>query len=381
MVSKRKLLLINVVFLLVITSCGGLLPFVTKPPNDNSETSSVLTLESQNTANAIQRFDDCVLANDSGLPVNDEIKNTHILYGGLQLDQSGQIWELDTRGVSKLVLDKLTLTTFGYGLGFLKDGANFLMISSQKILLSDLNGHLPLEVNASDVLDEVPATSPIWPTINGNLNPSFTGKRFSFDNNKYTLWKLGDPALILVDVKTGRERKILDYDKQGYIDGAWSPDGKHYAITRTQISQGKVSQVFIMDSDGGNFRELAKFEAMDLGHPYWSPDSSKIIFSMRDDLQFAPYSYVVLTVSSADTSIYKINVRAGSSIMTDSDVIWSPDSKWIAFYTQYERQFVDMTKNISFYPHDLRAMNVNTGQVYCLTQDKDLLDIIFMDWR
>ena len=324
--------------------------------------------------------DECIPVDLSGIPVDNEIKDSHILYGGYQIDQTGQIWSIDTKGVRKLLLDKLEPTSFGYGIGFLENDDDFLMAQNTNIFMSDLSGHEPISVAVSDVQHKVPASSPLWTVINGQLNALLSGERFSPDSKQTVVWKPGDSFLILKDVSSGEEKKIIPFDNTGYIDGSWSPDGTQYVITRTRIFKGEHSQVLIMESNGDNLQELSMFENKNLGHPYWSPDGKKIVFSISDDMNFVPYEYAVLNISTGAINKYRVEAYPGSSFGVDNNIVWSPDGNWILFYTR--DRYLDYTgQSPAFYPNDLRALDLHTEQTYCLTQSMQILDVRFADWK
>jgi Tol biopolymer transport system component len=67
---------------------------------------------------------------------------------------------------------------------------------------------------------------------------------------------------------------------------AWSPDGQRIAFLR--IHNG-VEDVFVMDADGGNVRNLTNSPTSNDWHPAWLPDGSGIIFSSDRDGNYNLY--------------------------------------------------------------------------------------------
>ena len=60
---------------------------------------------------------------------------------------------------------------------------------------------------------------------------------------------------------------------------AWSPDGKQIAFDEFA---GEVrQQIFVMDANGYNVRQLTNSPNWSCGHPSWSPDGERIAFSCR----------------------------------------------------------------------------------------------------
>ncbi len=67
-------------------------------------------------------------------------------------------------------------------------------------------------------------------------------------------------------------------------DLALSPDGKHIAYTGWDDKRMGYhrSRLYVMDSDGGNSRELLSDLDRDIGAPQWSDDGSRIFFQYED---------------------------------------------------------------------------------------------------
>jgi Tol biopolymer transport system component len=116
-------------------------------------------------------------------------------------------------------------------------------------------------------------------------------------------------------------------------DPAWSPDGRKIAFTRredvgdyTALSE---DDVFVMDSDGGEERQLTKeVEGRHAGQPSWSPDGRPIVFTRGESV---PSAFTVrpgdIHVMNADGS----HVRRLTRGSFDGGGVWSPDGHEIAF--------------------------------------------------
>lgn len=79
-----------------------------------------------------------------------------------------------------------------------------------------------------------------------------------------------------------------DHDKS---DGApvWSIDGHNIAFSRR--IEGR-NQIFVMDSEGGNLKQVTHTAANN-SSPSWSPDGSKLIFHTDHDSNYEIYTISV----------------------------------------------------------------------------------------
>ena len=81
----------------------------------------------------------------------------------------------------------------------------------------------------------------------------------------------GDNVYVL-DVDTRRVEQLTDF---GARDPVWSPDGTRIAFTS---GRDHAYDVFVMDDDGGNIRNLTDDENLQ-HYPSWSPDATTIVFA------------------------------------------------------------------------------------------------------
>ena len=116
-----------------------------------------------------------------------------------------------------------------------------------------------------------------------------------------------------------------------YLTGSgsftWSPDSNKIAfalLTSTSVSSASASDedsdLYVRRTDGSDLTRLTNTPDTDESSPVWSPDGTKIAFSITDDVSF-------------DTDIYVMNADgSGQDYLTDGSYpVWSPDSKKIAF--------------------------------------------------
>jgi TolB protein len=96
---------------------------------------------------------------------------------------------------------------------------------------------------------------------------------------------------------------------------AWSPDGNQIAFASTRANTIKLSlqttQIFVMDIDGSNIRQLTNTRGQSLC-PGWSPDGKKIAFySDVGEAQIPTHAiYVMSAEGSGLTRITSTQVDA-----------------------------------------------------------------------
>ncbi|HEV2763099.1 MAG TPA: DPP IV N-terminal domain-containing protein, partial [Pyrinomonadaceae bacterium] len=108
-------------------------------------------------------------------------------------------------------------------------------------------------------VDDAPAWSP-------------DGQTIVFVRNRQ-LWTIGKDGGTAVKLSTGS-----DEDEQP----SWSPDGSKIVFVRNYSSA--TAQVWVMDADGSNQRNLTNYEWAFNRTPAWSPDGSKIAFQRWNDI-------------------------------------------------------------------------------------------------
>jgi TolB protein len=168
----------------------------------------------------------------------------------------------------------------------------------------------------------------------------------------------------------GTQRRRLT-DAPGYdAEGSYSPDGKHIVFCSNRSGE-KNLELYIMDADGRNVRQLTKAPGCYNGGPFFSPDGKRVIFrsdrKKKDHLQ-----------------IYVINADGtGERALTDdlNWVCWAPywykDGKHIVYTA------ADHSNPLQRPNYDLYWMNVETGKRVRLTHapGADVLPVFSPDGR
>jgi TolB protein len=80
--------------------------------------------------------------------------------------------------------------------------------------------------------------------------------------------------------KDGLESVRLTDDSKNSGSPAWSPDGNRIAFDQVVDGAGR-QQVFIMNADGSNVRQLTREPAWSCGHPSWSRSGNQVVVGCR----------------------------------------------------------------------------------------------------
>ena len=133
-------------------------------------------------------------------------------------------------------------------------------METSEIMKYNIKTKLKSQITKNDYTDDAPHT------VDGKLLVFQSGKNGDID-----IYKMNLSDLILT--------QLTDY--KGF-DGipVFSPDGKHIAFSRKV--DNKNYEVWVMDEDGKNQKNLSNNEAMDL-YAAWTPDGKKIAFSSWRD--------------------------------------------------------------------------------------------------
>lgn len=124
-------------------------------------------------------------------------------------------------------------------------------------------------------------------------------------------------------VRTTEGTRRLTHFSGGAVEPAWSPDGSQIAFAAAPRKHGgRDTDIFVMDADGRNQRQLADtFE--DDRRPDWSPDGSRLVFDAGATLWVVDLEDLDLTRLTSGSTI---DLRHGPP----ADPTWSPDGEWIA---------------------------------------------------
>ncbi|MFO0864771.1 MAG: DPP IV N-terminal domain-containing protein [Gemmataceae bacterium] len=180
-----------------------------------------------------------------------------------------------------------------------------------------------------------------------------------------------DPYMdIFTSNPDGSNLKQLTASKGYDAEASWSSDGKKIVFCSNRTGE-KNLELFVMDADGKNVRQLTKAPGCYNGGPFFSPDGTKVIFrsdrKKKDHLQL----YVINTDGT------------GEKALTDDEnwVFWAPywyrDGKHI-IYTAADHSDPKVRPN-----YDLYWMSLESGKKTRLTNapGADVLPVFSPDYR
>jgi len=167
-----------------------------------------------------------------------------------------------------------------------------------------------------------------------DLSPKPDSQEFIFTFSR----GLGQGSELDLAQRDGRNTQLLYTDQYNYISFArFSPDGKQIAFIKIPDTQTPftIGELWIMNADGSNARKLADVDA---GHGYaanWSPDGKQIAFVLRENAEDENADRSSDTLIS---NIYVVDVESGElRQVTSFDTtrvetpFWSPDGNTLAF--------------------------------------------------
>jgi Tol biopolymer transport system component len=180
-----------------------------------------------------------------------------------------------------------------------------------------------------------------------------------------------DPAMDIFEANPyGSEIKRLTATPGYDAEGSYSPDGKSIVFSSNRSGATNL-ELYIMDADGKNVRQLTHAPGCYNGGPFFAPDGKRVIFrsdrKKKDHLQ-----------------LYVINVDGtGERALTDNldwvywAPFWHPDGKHIVYTA------ADHSQPFTRPNYDLWWMNVASGKKVRLTfaPGADVLPVFSPDGR
>ncbi len=152
----------------------------------------------------------------------------------------------------------------------------------------------------------------------GEYNPSVSpnGNSILFNTYRYGGWKLA-----VLNLETKRVKRVSPTSNY-YVNGVFSPDGKKIAYER---NVGRITDIFIADSDGTNERNLTSGISADNRTPSWFSDGKSVLFYFKKDK--------VNDVFRVDIETGKFKNLTNNTSGNDFNPSVSPDGKQVAYFS------------------------------------------------
>jgi Tol biopolymer transport system component len=184
--------------------------------------------------------------------------------------------------------------------------------------------------------------------VNSTGSWSADGQRFAISA------KSGDEDnLVILDVARGREVARYRLGLNAILNPTWSPDGTRLAFTG---SEGGISDLYVVGSDGQNLRRLTDDRYADLT-PSWSPDGRTIAFTTDrgpgTDFNVLRFGNLRIALYHVDTD--SIEILPEMEVGKNVNPVWAPDGRSLAFLS--DRGGID----------DLYLYDFGTRRAYQLT--------------
>ncbi len=80
----------------------------------------------------------------------------------------------------------------------------------------------------------------------------------------------------------GTEELQLTNGPESESSPRWSPDGKYLAFVSSRAGEAKGSQIWLLNRQGGEARQLTHFKNYEISEYDWSPDSTKLALVLRE---------------------------------------------------------------------------------------------------
>jgi dipeptidyl aminopeptidase/acylaminoacyl peptidase len=179
----------------------------------------------------------------------------------------------------------------------------------------------------------------------------------------------------------GNQELQLTNSSESESSPRWSPDGKYLSFTSSRPGQAKGPQIWMLNRQGGEARQLTHLKNYEISEYDWSPDSTKLALVLREkDEPDAdetkppatpkPPKAIVIDryhfkqdiegyLNNKHNHIYLFDIATEklepitSGNFDETNAMWSPDGNKIAFISNQDKD-PDRTENTDVFVVDAR---------------------------
>jgi Tol biopolymer transport system component len=185
-------------------------------------------------------------------------------------------------------------------------------------------------------------------------SPDGTRIAFAYYANPDRPWF--DSDIYVVNADGSDPRNLTNQPDGQHGEPSWSPDSERIAFSGR--TDGPVFTIHVMDADGQNIEAVGPNEGQSFT-PEWSPNGGRIAYNHRLPDETGADIHLLRLSDRSITQLTEVEGVDG----TTQELAWSPDGAYIAY--GYRHQPPDQPG----WPPDTYAVRVATGTTFTLTND------------
>lgn len=192
----------------------------------------------------------------------------------------------------------------------------------------------------------------------------YSQSAFSPDGSRlaFTAVGGGKEVLHILDVESRKVVTSITLPLDGITGPTWSNDGRRLVFSG---NDGGITDLYMVDSDGGNLRQLTNDRYGDL-QPQWSPDGKTIAFATErgDGADIGILRFPRLRIALYHLATGRIEILPGQDGL-NINPMWAPDSRSIAYVS--DRTGIQNVFLYDFSDHEHYQLTNVVGGVTALT--------------
>lgn len=216
-------------------------------------------------------------------------------------------------------------------------GAGLLFFTQESMRESAANGDLPATSSTETIDPFVSPVSPVSPIPTAETLAETAIKEAQVELEGCLVFNSNrDQSINIFSLRidSGEIQKLTD--SSGFdLDPAWSPDGTQIVFASNRDPEHGF-QIYVMNADGSQQRQVGPSRLGDNVKPNWSPDGNQIVFQSNGDANGNPLddNYDIYVIDTDGTNLKQVVVNAAD----DTEPVWSPDGSRVAFLSERSGQ-------------------------------------------